>query len=257
MFELSTASASVLALAISAFMVARPLRRDEQPLDGRAPAPSGRVDLANYESVGRAVSHVLRKPGHVRATKRAFDIVASTTLLLFLSPLLFLTAIAVKCDSRGPVLYRQRRVGLGGREFEIIKFRSMRMDAETSGPQWASQDDDRITRVGRFIRKVRIDEIPQAVNILRGEMSFVGPRPERPEFVASLECEIPHYRERHFVKPGLTGWAQVKFTYGASVEDAREKLKYDLFYVKNYSLWFDLFICLLTVRVALFGLGSR
>jgi exopolysaccharide biosynthesis polyprenyl glycosylphosphotransferase len=189
--------------------------------------------------------------------KRALDIVLSSGLVLCLAPLLVLTAAAIRLDSRGPVLYRQRRVGFGGREFEVFKFRSMIERAEANGPQYAALNDARITRVGRFIRKFRIDEIPQTINVLRGEMSFVGPRPERPEFVRELEAEIPNYHCRHLVKPGITGWAQVKYEYAASVEGARNKLRYDLYYIRHFSPVLDLKIVLMTVRVALFGLGSR
>jgi len=189
--------------------------------------------------------------------KRALDVAAAVSLLLICAPLMALTAVAIKFDSPGPILYRQRRIGLGGRAFEILKFRSMVSDAEKNGAQWAAKNDDRVTRVGRFIRKTRIDEIPQAINVLRGEMSFVGPRPERPEFVSLLEKEIPNYHLRHAVRPGITGWAQVKYVYGASVEDARIKLEYDLHYIKHFNLWLDVSIMFMTVRVALFGIGSR
>lgn len=189
--------------------------------------------------------------------KRIVDIMAALALLVFFAPLLLLVAALIRFESPGPVLYRQQRVGLDGREFAILKFRSMVADAERDGVRWASKNDQRVTRVGRIIRKLRIDEIPQAVNILRGEMSFVGPRPERPEFVRLLESEVPSYHLRHKVRPGLTGWAQVKYVYGASIEDARVKLQYDLFYLKHYSLWRDFAIMAMTVRVALLGLGSR
>ncbi len=189
--------------------------------------------------------------------KRAIDIALSLGLLIVLAPLALLTAFAIKLDSPGPVLYRQKRVGQCGRIFEVLKFRSMRVDAEKDGPQWASVEDNRITAVGRIIRKLRIDEIPQTINVLKGEMSFVGPRPERPEFVTVLEEQIPHYQSRHLVKPGITGWAQVKHQYTASIDGAREKLKYDLYYVKEISPRLDLFIILLTFRVVLFGIGAR
>lgn len=191
------------------------------------------------------------------AAKRTLDIALSLVLLAFLAPLLVVTAIAIRIDSPGPIVYRQKRVGRGGVHFDVLKFRSMVQDAEADGPQYAAIGDRRITRVGYFIRRLRIDEIPQAINVLRGEMSFVGPRPERPEFVAKLENEIPHYRNRHLVKPGITGWAQVKYEYAASVAGAREKLRYDLFYISRYTPLMDLAIVLLTVRVVLFGLGSR
>lgn len=172
-------------------------------------------------------------------------------------PIVLLTVILIKLDSKGPVFYRQDRLGKNGRPFMLVKFRSMRVDAEESGPVWASKDDDRTTRVGRIIRKVRIDEIPQFWNILRGEMNFVGPRPERPHFVAQLAQEIPYYEQRHLIPPGLTGWAQIKYPYGASVEDARQKLQYDLFYVKNQSLILDAIVLFETVKIILFGRGGQ
>jgi exopolysaccharide biosynthesis polyprenyl glycosylphosphotransferase len=190
--------------------------------------------------------------------RRAFDILASLGLLVISSPLLLLTAIAIKFDSQGPVFYLQSRVGLGGKPFTLIKFRSMVVDAEAAGaPRWAAQRDPRITRVGRIIRLFRIDEIPQAINVLKGDMALIGPRPERPAFVEELAAQIPHYNDRALVKPGITGWAQVSYPYGASVEDARMKLAYDLYYVKNRSLFLDLLILVATVRVVLFQEGSR
>src|SRR5207253_2312426 len=179
--------------------------------------------------------------------KRMFDVSASTLLLLATAPVIVLFAILVKLDSRGPAFYRQSRVGLYGGAFDVIKLRSMRTDAEAAGAQWASKDDPRVTRIGKFIRKVRIDELPQAWTVLKGEMSFVGPRPERPEFVEDLEQKLPYYAERHMVKPGITGWAQINYPYGASIEDARQKLEYDLFYAKNYSPFLDLLILLQTI----------
>jgi sugar transferase (PEP-CTERM system associated) len=170
-------------------------------------------------------------------------------------PIAIGTAILIKLDSRGPILYTQERVGKNGSSFSVMKFRSMRTDAEKAGPVWASADDDRTTRVGRFIRKTRIDEIPQFWNILRGEMDFVGPRPERPHFVSQLAEEIPYYNQRHLIAPGLTGWAQIKYPYGASIEDARQKLQYDLYYIKNQSLMLDAIILFETVKIILFGRG--
>jgi len=188
--------------------------------------------------------------------KRAFDIVASLLLLMFTLPILLVTALAIKLTSKGPVFYRQERVGYGGRSFMLFKFRSMRTDAEADGaPKWAQKNDPRTTAVGRFIRLTRIDEIPQIINVLRGEMSFVGPRPERPFFVSSLREEVPFYAERHAVKPGITGWAQLNYPYGATTEDARRKLQYDLYYIKNYSLFLDILILLQTARVILFPAG--
>jgi sugar transferase (PEP-CTERM system associated) len=172
-------------------------------------------------------------------------------------PIVVVTAILVKLDSRGPVFYKQERVGKNGRNFVLTKFRSMRVDAEESGPVWASKGDDRTTRVGRIIRKIRVDEIPQFWNILCGEMSFVGPRPERPHFVSQLAQEIPYYEQRHLIAPGLTGWAQIKYPYGASIEDARQKLQYDLFYIKNHSLILDVIILFETIKIILFGRGAQ
>ncbi len=190
--------------------------------------------------------------------KRLFDIVVSLALLILAAPLIVLTAIAVKLESKGPAFYRQRRVGLYGETFEVVKLRSMRTDAEVGGKAvWAKKDDPRVTRIGAFIRKVRIDELPQAWSVLKGEMSFVGPRPERPQFVADLEARLPYYAERHVVKPGITGWAQINYPYGASVEDAREKLEYDLYYAKNYTPFLDILILLQTARVILWPEGAR
>lgn len=191
-------------------------------------------------------------------TKRTFDIVSSATLLALASPLMLVTAVLIKLDSRGPALYRQERVGLGGETFQCIKFRSMRTDAEKDGvARWATKNDNRITRIGAFIRKTRIDELPQLISVLRGEMSMVGPRPERPSFVAQLREQIPFYDLRHTVKPGLTGWAQVRFSYGASIEDARRKHQFDLYYVKNNSLLLDLQVLIETVSVVLFREGAH
>jgi lipopolysaccharide/colanic/teichoic acid biosynthesis glycosyltransferase len=173
-------------------------------------------------------------------------------------PLMLLIALAIKCDSRGPVLFRQRRVGQNGRIFVLNKFRSMRQDAEAGcGAVWAQPDDPRVTRVGRFLRKTRLDELPQLFNVLVGHMSFVGPRPERPEFVRLLQREIPFYLGRLAVKPGITGWAQVRHTYAASVDDTLEKLQYDLYYIKNLSPFLDLLIVLDTLQVMLFARGAR
>ncbi|HEY4529453.1 MAG TPA: TIGR03013 family XrtA/PEP-CTERM system glycosyltransferase [Luteimonas sp.] len=193
-----------------------------------------------------------------RLSKRAFDLAAALLLLAVGWPAMLLVALAVRMEGGGPVLYRQVRVGEGGRGFELVKFRSMRTDAEKDGmAQWARQHDDRTTRVGRFIRKTRLDELPQLFNVLAGDMSFVGPRPERPQFVDQFNDEIRYYSVRHSVKPGLTGWAQLRYPYGASADDAREKLKFDLFYVKNHGLLFDFMILLQTVEVVLFGRGAR
>ena len=190
--------------------------------------------------------------------KRVFDIACSSLLLAVSAPVMLGAVIAIMLDSRGPVLYRQERVGLDGRPFKVIKFRSMRTDAEKDGkPRWASNNDDRVTRVGHIIRRLRIDELPQIFNVLKGEMSLVGPRPERPFFVDQLTQEIPFFAVRHSVKPGVTGWAQVRYQYGATIEDSQEKLQYDLYYVKNHTLFLDLVVLFETVGVVLTGKGAR
>jgi len=220
---------------------------------------TGRVDLDSVNpswlifsdgfSSGRRLSGLF---------KRLFDIVASLLLLVLALPLVLVTAVLIRLESRGPALYRQQRVGLYGQAFDVLKLRSMRQDAEAPGEAvWAEKDDPRITRVGRIIRKIRVDELPQCWSVLKGEMSFVGPRPERPSFVENLEQVLPYYAERHMVKPGITGWAQINYPYGASIDDARQKLEYDLFYAKNYSPFLDLLILLQTARVILFPSGAR
>lgn len=219
---------------------------------------TGRVDLDTLNpswlifsdgfSSGRMVSSAL---------KRVFDVAASGILLALTFPIIAMFALLVKLDSKGPAFFRQTRVGLYGQPFTVHKLRSMRMDAEAGGAKWAERDDPRITRLGRFIRKVRIDELPQVWTVLAGRMSFVGPRPEVPAFVADLDDKLPYYAERHMVKPGITGWAQINYPYGASVEDARAKLEYDLYYAKNYTPFLDLLIILQTVRVVLWSEGAR
>jgi exopolysaccharide biosynthesis polyprenyl glycosylphosphotransferase len=190
--------------------------------------------------------------------KRAFDIVSALTLLTLAAPVMLFTTIAIIFETGFPVLYRQERVGQGGRVFKVIKFRSMRMDAEPDGkPRWASANDDRVTRVGRIIRKLRIDELPQLFNVLKGDMSMVGPRPERPYFVDQLSRQIRFYAARHSVKPGITGWAQVRYQYGATVDDAVQKLQYDLYYVKNHTLFLDVVVLFETVGVVLSGEGAH
>ncbi len=190
--------------------------------------------------------------------KRVFDIVCASLLCLLAAPVMVVTAVLVKLESPGPVLYRQERVGQNGRTFSIAKFRSMRADAERDGkPVWAQANDNRVTRVGQVIRRLRIDELPQLFNVLRGDMSLVGPRPERPYFVEQLTQEIPFYALRHSVKPGVTGWAQVRYPYGATVEDSQEKLQFDLYYVKNHTLFLDLVVLMETVGVVLTGKGAR
>jgi len=192
------------------------------------------------------------------AVKRGFDVLVSSLLLIVASPVMLATVIAIRLEGPGSILYWQTRVGRCNEPFDICKFRSMRPDAESDGlARWAAGNDDRITRVGRVIRKLRIDELPQIYNVLKGEMSFVGPRPERPIFVDQLSTEIPFFLARHSIRPGITGWAQVRYPYGASVQDAKNKLQYDLYYVKNHTLFLDLVIMLETVRVVLFGRGAR
>jgi sugar transferase (PEP-CTERM system associated) len=193
-----------------------------------------------------------------RVLKRVLDICACLALLVLTLPTLLIAAIAIRLDGAGPIFYRQERVGRGGRLFHIYKFRTMRVDAERDcGPQWAAVRDPRVTRVGSFLRRTRIDELPQILNVLKGEMSLVGPRPERPHFVTTLGAQIPFYAERHAVRPGITGWAQVSYPYGASTEDARAKLSYDLYYIKNFSFMFDLLILLSTARAVFFEEGAR
>lgn len=220
---------------------------------------TGRVDLATVNPSWFIFSDGFTAGQRVsKVAKRLFDIAASLLVLLLMAPVVAVAAVIVKLDSAGPAFYRQRRVGLYGQPYNIYKLRSMRQDAESGGQAiWAAEADPRITRIGRFLRMTRIDEIPQAWNVLKGEMSFVGPRPERPEFVQELEREIPYYAERHMVKPGLTGWAQINYPYGASIEDARCKLEYDLYYAKNYTPFLDVLILLQTLRVVLWPEGVR
>ena len=193
-----------------------------------------------------------------RALKRVLDLLCASIGIILVLPALPLIALSIKLSSPGPVLFKQKRVGERGVEFTLIKFRTMCDDAEKdTGPVWASEDDTRVTRLGRWLRKMRIDEIPQLFNVLKGEMSFIGPRPERKEFVDRLSEVVPYYGKRHFIKPGVTGWAQVRYAYGASDEDALEKMRYDLYYIKNYSLTLDIMILLETVKVVLLGRGGR
>ncbi|MDY3808730.1 sugar transferase [Desulfovibrio sp. PG-178-WT-4] len=199
----------------------------------------------------------LNTRGSLRRLKRALDVLISLVLLIPATPVMLLTALIVRLESPGPVIYRQDRVGLYEKEFTVYKFRSMRADAEKNGAVWASAHDSRVTRFGKFIRKVRIDELPQIWNILKGDMSFIGPRPERMAFVTQLKKDIPYYSLRHTVKPGLTGWAQVCYPYGASEEDARRKLEYDLYYIKNMSILLDIHIIFKTIGVVLFPKGAR
>ena len=190
--------------------------------------------------------------GAQRLIKRAFDVLACLILLTLAFPLFVASALAILVEDSGSIFYRQERVGLNGRRFKLLKFRSMRKDAEGDGEaRWAGPDDPRVTVVGRLLRRIRIDELPQIYNVLRGDMSLIGPRPERPEFVDQLEAEIPYYDFRHSIKPGISGWAQINYPYGASIQDSKEKLKYDLYYIKNYSLLLDLLVLLQTIRVVI------
>jgi sugar transferase (PEP-CTERM system associated) len=259
---------------IDRIVVAMGERRGQFPIDKLLQLSlAGRVWIeegaAFYERVTGRVSLSMIRPswliftGPGRQKKFAslsrIAVHRSAALIGFLLslPIVIVTAILIKLESRGPVFYKQERVGKNGRTFVLVKFRSMRVDAEKEGPVWASKGDDRTTRVGRVIRKVRIDEIPQFWNIIKGDMNFVGPRPERPHFVAQLAQEIPYYEQRHLIAPGLTGWAQIKYPYGASIEDARQKLQYDLFYIKNHGLVFDAIILFETVKIILFGRGAQ
>jgi sugar transferase (PEP-CTERM system associated) len=189
--------------------------------------------------------------------KRILDIIVALTGFWVFFPIFVLSALIIKFESAGGIFYRQDRVGENGKIFEIIKFRSMKKDAEKNGPVWATEDDSRVTKFGRFIRKTRIDELPQLINVLRGDMSLVGPRPERPIFVENLAKDIPFYNNRHVIKPGITGWAQIYYPYGASVEDALHKLEYDFYYIKNISIAIDILIIFQTIKVVLFGKGAR
>lgn len=218
----------------------------------------GRLEIETMRPSWLALSDGSTRGRVERAVKRALDVAIGLALLIATLPLTVPAIIAIVAEDRGPILYRQQRVGLGGRRFELLKFRSMRVDAEQDGTaRWAALNDPRVTTVGSIIRKLRIDEIPQVYNVLRGEMSLVGPRPERPSIVKQLAREIPFYEYRHSVKPGITGWAQINYPYGASIRDAIEKLKYDLYYVKNHGLFLDLVILVQTLRVVLWPQGVR
>jgi sugar transferase (PEP-CTERM system associated) len=219
---------------------------------------TGKIMLDELKPSWLIFSDGFRAGRLTRAIKRALDVALAVIGLVLSAPLMLATAIAVRLESAGPILYAQERVGEHGRAFTLYKFRSMRADAERGTPIWARDRDDRVTRIGRFIRLTRLDELPQLWNVLRGDMSFVGPRPERPFFVDQLaEALPPYYRQRHAVKPGITGWAQVKYRYGASIEDAREKLQYDLYYIKHMSIIFDMTIVVDTVKVILSGKGAQ
>ena len=234
----------------------RGLRIDDAPT--ALSALTGRVSLKAVKPSWFVFSDGFHRSKWTEVLKRALDLAAGILGLLLSLPVMILVTLAVRLDSKGPVLYHQTRVGRRNRCFELIKFRSMRVDAEqTTGAQWAAKDDPRVTRIGRFLRKYRLDELPQFINVIRGDMSFVGPRPERPCFVEQLREQIPYYDERHSARPGITGWAQVSYPYGSNVEDAANKLEYDLFYLKNMSLMFDVAIIFQTIRIVISGHGGR
>jgi sugar transferase (PEP-CTERM system associated) len=219
---------------------------------------TGKIAIENLRPSWLIFSEGFRKGWSLLAAKRVLDVTCAAIGLVLASPLLVLTALAVKLTSKGPALYHQERVGQNGELFTVHKFRSMRADAEAkTGAVWATSNDARVTPVGRFIRRTRLDEVPQLWNVLVGEMSLVGPRPERPQFVAQLTEKIPFYGLRHSVRPGVTGWAQVRYTYGASVEDALEKLQYDLFYIKHFTIAFDLFVLFSTVKTVILRRGAQ
>ena len=260
--------------SINEIVIALEDRRNRLPLDRLVDYRLSGVTVSDYQSfVEREVGRVdldrltpswfffrsgFQNSALERVLKRISDITAALTLAVFFAPLLILLPLTIMATRSGPVFYWQERVGRGGKIFRLMKFRTMRLEAEEAGtPQWARVDDDRVTRLGAFMRKTRMDELPQLFNILKGDMSLVGPRPERPEFVEQLIAQLPYYEERHRVLPGITGWAQVSFKYAGSLEDSKIKLEHDLYYIKYYSLILDLIIILQTVRVVLWGEGAR
>ena len=218
---------------------------------------AGKLSVENLHPSFLIFSDGFKRSAILKKVKRGLDILGSVLGLALFIPVSLIVSIAIKLDSKGPILYRQERVGRDGKIFRLLKFRSMYMDAEENGPEWARVNDERITRMGRIIRNMRLDEIPQILNVLKGDMSFVGPRPERPFFVDKLINEIPFYSERHVIKPGITGWAQIRYRYGASKEDALQKLKYDLYYIKHMSTILDLVIIFETIKIVLLGRGAR
>jgi len=218
---------------------------------------AGKLSVENLHPSFLIFSDGFKRSAILKKVKRGLDILGSVLGLALFIPVSLIVSIAIKLDSKGPILYRQERVGRDGKIFRLLKFRSMYMDAEENGPEWARVNDERITRMGRIIRNMRLDEIPQILNVLKGDMSFVGPRPERPFFVDKLINELPFYSERHVIQPGITGWAQIRYRYGASEEDALQKLKYDLYYIKHMSTILDLIIIFETVKIVLLGKGAR
>jgi sugar transferase (PEP-CTERM system associated) len=260
--------------AVDEVIVALEERRGQLPLDELLACRMDGVSIVDFaafweretgrvDTDGASPSWLIFSEGFpggpvLASLKRLFDVLGSLILLVVSFPLMVLTAIAIRLESRGPVFYSQERVGMNGRPFRLVKFRSMRVDAEEDGvPRWAQAEDPRVTRVGGFIRKTRLDETPQLINVLRGDMSVIGPRPERPYFVEEIARVVPYYFERHRVKPGISGWAQLNYPYGASTEDAKIKFEYDLYYLKNYSMLLDLFILLQTLRVIVWSEGAR
>jgi len=260
-------------LEVDVLVVAIEDRRDrlptEQLLHCRLAGIPVREQEAVYEQITGKIAVEALRPSYLifnegfsrhpwnELAKRAVDVALSSVLLLLTWPLMLATAIAVRMDTSGPILFTQERVGRNGEPFTLFKFRSMRADAEKmTGPVWATQDDPRITRVGKFIRRTRLDELPQIFNVLAGHMSLVGPRPERQHFVDELAAKIPYYRQRHIVKPGVTGWAQINYRYGSTFEDSLQKLQYDLFYIKNQSLVFDFSILFNTVKIVILRKGT-
>ena len=218
---------------------------------------TGKLTVENLHPSALIFSNGFKRSAALKRVKRWVDILLSIIGLSFTFPVSFIVDIAIKLDSEGPVFYQQERVGEDGEVFRLLKFRSMRVNAEENGPVWAEAKDSRITRVGKAIRKLRLDEIPQMINVLKGEMSFVGPRPERFFFTEQLRRGIPFYSQRHSIKPGITGWAQISYPYGSTKEDSLEKLKYDLYYIKHMSLLFDLMIILEAIKIILLGRGAR
>jgi sugar transferase (PEP-CTERM system associated) len=219
---------------------------------------SGRIEVENLYPSWLIFAEGFRFSAGFMLMRRLVSLLVSLLCLLLVCPLIPFVILAIKLDSAGPVLYRQKRVGRNGVHYFVYKFRTMRQDAEAkTGPTWAGQHDPRVTRIGKFLRSSRIDEIPQLWNVFRGDMGFVGPRPERPEFVEWLTTEIPYYPLRHVIRPGITGWAQVRYKYGNTLEDAKEKLQYDLYYIKNVSLGFDLLIMFQTVKTIILGRGAQ
>lgn len=256
--EIVVASRERRGLPLSGLLEARFSGVSVTDFSGFIERHTGQLDIENLDPSWLIFSQGFANNWQRQLIKRSFDVLVSATLLLITLPITILAAIAIKLDSAGPVFYRQERVGLNNELFRILKFRSMRTDAEKDGvARWAQPSDSRITRVGRFLRKTRIDELPQTFNVLIGDMSFVGPRPERPVFVDDLADKLPYYNDRHRVKPGITGWAQINYSYGASDEDAKAKLAFDLYYLKNWDLFLDVLILAQTVRVVFWGEGAR